>query len=160
MKIDPERDILIDRVFSAPPAMIWRCWTEPELLCGWYLPRPWFLKDAIIDLRPGGRFALMPGGQTEEPVIIEGSILEAVPQRKLVFTDLFGEDFAPFEVPDSRFGPNFTAVLTFAAEGTGTRQSLVARHRTAAEAAANREGGFEAGWGTISDQLEELARTL
>lgn len=165
VRIDPDRDVVIRRVFAAPPGLIWRCWTEPALLCQWYLPRPWFLADAIIDLRPGGRMALQPGGQPDpepgaEPVRIEGSILEVVPGRKLVFTDLFGEDYAPFEAPDTRFGPNFTVILTLAPQGAGTVQTLVARHRSAADATANRDGGFAEGWAIVADQLEQLARTL
>lgn len=160
MRIDPDRDIVLDRLLQAPPHLVWRCWTEPGLFCQWYLPRPWFVSEAIMDLRPGGRFFMVAAGPGGERVSNEGSFLEVVPERKLVFTDLFGEDYAPFEAPDSSFGPNFTAVLTFAPDGTGTRHRAVARHRSAGDATANREMGFEAGWSVTTDQLEQLAVTL
>jgi uncharacterized protein YndB with AHSA1/START domain len=160
MKIDPARDIVLERVVAAPPPIVWRCWTVPEILIQWYLPRPWVLTKAVMDLRPGGRFSMVTGGPEGEGSTNEGSFLEIVPERKLVFTDLFGEDFAPFETPDSSMGPNFTAVLTFEPEGTGTRHRAVARHRSAKDAAANREGGFEAGWNIVVNQLEERAKEL
>ncbi|MCY1128560.1 SRPBCC family protein [Frigidibacter sp. RF13] len=160
MKIDPDRDIVIDRLLKAPPRLVWRCWTEPELFCQWYLPKPWRVSEAVMDLRAGGRFFMATSGEDGQRIANEGSFLEVVPERKLVFTDLFGEDFAPIEAPDTGFGPNFTAVLTFAPEGSGTRHRAVARHRSAADAAANREMGFMEGWAIVTDQLEELAATL
>ena len=160
MKIDPERDIVIDRLFRAPPALVWRCWSEPELFSQWYLPRPWTLSGVVMDLRPGGQFRMVASGPEGQGAATEGSFLEVVPERKLVFTDLFTEDYAPIEVFDDSFGPSFTAILTFAPEGNGTRHRAVARHRCAKDAVANRDGGFEEGWRVISDQLEALAATL
>ncbi len=160
MKIDPERDIVLERVLNAPPEIVWRCWTEPEHFCKWYLPKPWYLSSAVMDLRPGGRFSMVTAGPDGPGMTAEGSFLEVVPERKLVFTDLLGEDFSPFETPDTGFGPNFTAVLTFAPAGAGTRHVAVARHRSAKDAADNRNGGFESGWNTACDQLEDCAREL
>lgn len=154
MKIDPDRDIVIDRFLKAPPALVWRCWSEPELFCQWYLPRPWQVSEAVMDMRAGGRFFMAASGPDGRRITNEGSFLEVVPKRKLVFTDLFGEDFAPLETPDTEFGPNFTAILTFAPEANGTR------HRSAGDAAANREGGFMEGWEVINTQLEKLAASL
>lgn len=160
MKIDPDRDIVIERLLKAPPALVWRCWAEPALFCQWYLPRPWFVAEAVLDLRPGGRFFMAASGPDGPTVSNEGSFLEVVPERKLVFTDLFAEDYAPIETPGADFGPNFTAILTFAPEGTGTRHVCIARHRSAGDAKANREMGFDEGWKVTADQLDELARTL
>lgn len=160
MKLDPERDIVIDRYLKAPPPLVWRCWSEPHLFRQWYLPRPWVLSDVVMDLRPGGRFSMAASGPEGQKAATEGAFLEIVPGRKLVFTDVFAEDYAPIEEFDDSFGPSFTAILTFAPEGNGTRHRAVARHRSAKDAAANREMGFEAGWDVISDQLEQLAATL
>ncbi|MEZ5887555.1 MAG: SRPBCC domain-containing protein [Paracoccaceae bacterium] len=160
MKIDPERDIVLERYLNAPPHIVWRCWSEPELFCQWYLPKPWRVVEAVLDLRPGGRFSMVTRGPDGQGVTGEGSFLHVIPERMLVFTDLFGADFAPFETPDTSFGPNFTAVLSFEPEGVGTRHRAVARHRCAQDAVANREGGFEEGWAMTANQLDELAGTL
>ena len=160
MQINPERDIMLDRFLQAPPALVWRCWTEPDLFHQWYLPKPWHASNAVLDLRPGGRFSFQVNGPEGDASQAEGSFLEVIPERKLVFTDLFGPDYAPFEMPDSNLGPNFNAILTFASEGSGTRYRAVARHRNAKDAAMNKEMGFEAGWAMTADQLEALAVTL
>ena len=90
----------------------------------------------------------------------EGSFLEVVPQRKLVFTDIFGADYAPVAVPLSGAGLSFAAILTFEPEGSGTRYRAVARHRSPEDAETHRKMGFYEGWGAAADQLEDLARTL
>ena len=44
---------VLERVFDAPRELVWRTWTDPELLPRWYGPRV----DTIVhklDLRPGG----------------------------------------------------------------------------------------------------------
>ena len=46
-------EFVLDRVFDAPQEMVWRTWTDPELLARWYGPGV----ETIIhkfDLEPGG----------------------------------------------------------------------------------------------------------
>lgn len=160
LTLDPARDLVIDRVLKAPPALVWRCWTEPKLICQWFCPKPWFVSEAVVDLRGGGRFFTLMNGPEGEKVPNEGSFLEVVPQRKLVFTDMFTEDFAPVDTVASGAGLHFAAILTFDPEGTGTRYRAVARHRTPDEAKKHDEMGFHIGWGIATDQLEALAATL
>ena len=160
MQLNPELDLELDRLLTAPPALVWRCWTEPALLCQWFCPKPWSVSQAVIDLRPGGRFATVMNGPDGEVVPNEGSFLEVVPQRKLVFTDIFAADFAPIAVPLSGAGLSFAAILTFDPEDSGTRYHATVRHRSPEDAATHKQMGFHEGWGVATDQLDALARTL
>ena len=157
---DPTRDLELNRLLSAPPALVWRCWTEPALICQWFCPKPWSVSQAIVDLRPGGRFFTLMNGPAGETFPNDGSFLEVVPQRKLVFTDMFGADYAPVAQPESGAGLSFAAIVTFAPEGSGTRYRAVVRHRSRADAETHKTMGFYEGWGAAADQLEELAKTL
>ena len=160
MQTNPELDLELTRLLSAPPALVWRCWTEPDLICQWFCPKPWSVSEAVVDLRAGGRFFTLMNGPAGEKVPNEGSFLEVIPQRKLVFTDMFGADYAPVAVPLSGAGLSFAAILTFEPEGSGTRYRAVARHRSRADAETHKTMGFHEGWGAAADQLEDLARTL
>jgi uncharacterized protein YndB with AHSA1/START domain len=44
---------VLERTFDAPPDLVWKSWTDPELLPRWYGPN---VKTIIhsLDLRPGG----------------------------------------------------------------------------------------------------------
>ncbi len=160
MKINPELDLELTRLLAAPPAMVWRCWTEPALICQWFCPKPWYVSEAVVDLRAGGRFFTLMNGPDGEKVPNEGSFLEVVPGRKLVFTDIMGEDFAPLGLIQSGAGLHFAAIVTMEAEGTGTRYKAVARHGRPEDAKMHKEMGFHDGWWAAATQLEELAKTL
>ena len=46
-------EFVMDREFDAPRELVWRAWTEPELLARWYGPNV----ESVIhkfELRPGG----------------------------------------------------------------------------------------------------------
>ena len=93
------RELAIRRRLAAPRAAVWRCWTEPELLKQWFCPKPWHVTEAVIDLRPGGRFFTrmagpMPdGSQADMPN--EGCFLSVEPERRLVFTDALHAGWRP-----------------------------------------------------------------
>ena len=160
MHLNPDTDIEVVRHLAAAPAMVWRCWSEPDLFRQWYAPKPWIVDEAVLDLSPGGRFFMVWVGPDGQRFANEGAFLAAVPQQKLVFTDLMTQGFAPVPAVSPDFGPAYTAVLTFEPEGTGTLYRAVARHSTATDAKANRDGGFQDGWAMTADQLDTLAAGL
>lgn len=152
--IDPTLDLVLDRLFAAPPAKVWRCWTEPDLLKHWFCPLPWRVSEAVIDLRPGGRFSTRMAGPNGEDMPNEGIILQIIPERLLVTTDAMTEGFRPTG------GGFMSATMTFAAEGTGTRYTAVARHASPETREQHEAMGFHAGWGMAATQLDALAQTL
>jgi uncharacterized protein YndB with AHSA1/START domain len=46
-------EYIFDRIFDAPPELVWRAWTDPEILHRWYGPN---IETVIheFDLKPGG----------------------------------------------------------------------------------------------------------
>ncbi len=48
------RIIELSRQIAAPPAKVWRCWTDPALLPQWFGPKGFTCKTTEIDLREGG----------------------------------------------------------------------------------------------------------
>src|SRR5690606_19383383 len=51
--IDPDLDLVLERVVDVPPHLVWKAWTEPRHLKEWFAPRPWTITDVELDLRPG-----------------------------------------------------------------------------------------------------------
>lgn len=49
-----ERELVITRTFNAPRALVFRAWTEPELLIRWWGPDGFTNTFHSIDVRPGG----------------------------------------------------------------------------------------------------------
>ena len=78
---------ILDRVLDAPVKKLWRCWTEPGLLKQWFCPRPWYVSDVRMDLRPGGEFTSVMHGPSGESFVNAGVFLEVESRRRLVSTD-------------------------------------------------------------------------
>mgnify|MGYP000082530219 CR=1 FL=1 len=145
----------ITRVIAAPRSVVWRCWTDPDLLKQWFCPKPWTVPEADFDLRPGGRMNTVmagPNGERFENIWI---FLEIDEGRHLTFTDAYSEDFVPRE---SSFMTGYVE-LSDTADG-GTRLVWGARHATEADRDKHLEMGFEEGWKAASAQLADLARAM
>jgi uncharacterized protein YndB with AHSA1/START domain len=151
-----EHDLSISRLVCAPRALVWKAWTDPGLLAQWWCPKPWSTEVRAFDPRPGGAFYTFmrgPDGGTSDN---QGSFLEVVPQSRIVFTSMLVGGWRPADAP---WMP-FTAIITLADEGDGTRYIASVLHPNQATRERHEQMGFDDGWGTCIDQLEALARTL
>ena len=154
MILDPETDLILTRDIAAPRALIYTCWTTPQHLVHWFVPRPHRVTACDLDVRPGGKCNTT---FDVDGTLIEnnGVYLEVIPDEKLVFTDTYTEGWKPN--PD----PFMTAILTFADAGPGrTRYTAIARHRSKDAAENHKQMGFHDGWGTVATQLEAYAQGL
>lgn len=155
MILNPETDLELLRHLKAPPDKVWRCWTEPRLLEQWFAPKPVVTRDVEIDLRPGGSFKTTMDVPDHGTMTGHGCILEVVPERRLVWTDLLQGGYRPNA---ETFG--FTAFILLEPEGSGTRYRALALHRTSEKRDEHDKMGFHDGWGTAAAQLDDLAVTL
>ena len=151
--INPDLDLVLERVVDVPREILWQAWTQPEHLKEWFAPRPWSIVDCKIDLRPGGIFYSVMQSPEGQEYPNAGCFLEIVPNEKLVWTDALAPGYRPSE------NPFFTAVVTFTPEGSSTRYRAVAIHRDAAGRVQHEQMGFHEGWGMVLDQLVEYAKS-
>jgi uncharacterized protein YndB with AHSA1/START domain len=155
---------VLDRVFEAPRALVWKTWTDPALLPRWYGPNV----ETIIhrlDLKPGGlwqvemRWDGKSGYQRAE-------YTEVTPPERLVW--LHASSDADWNIIPSPMMADWPRVLlttvTFAEDGPRTRMRLtwVPHQASAAEiacfaAAIDGMGkGWEAGMKLLAELLSEL----
>lgn len=154
-EINPELDLVLERVVDVRPALVWKAWTEPEHLKQWFTPKPWTTVDCRIDLRPGGIFSTtMRSPEGETMPASAGCYLEIVENRKLVFTDALGPGYRP------RREPFMTATILLEPEGDGTRYTAIAMHADPEAKKKHEEMGFFDGWGSALDQLVELSKRM
>jgi uncharacterized protein YndB with AHSA1/START domain len=150
-----DRELVLERIIEAPAQTLYRCWTEPELMKQWFVPKPWTLAKVEQDVRPGGKSLVVMKDPEGNEYPNPGTYLEVVPGKKLVFTDAFTEGWVP---SDKAF---MVAIVTFEDLGDGkTRYVARARHWTDEDVKQHVEMGFHEGWGQCADQLAELAKTL
>jgi len=147
-------ELSISRFIDAPRALVWRCWTEPDLIGQWFTPRPWTTPVVEVDVRPGGASYMLFRGPNGEEFPNRGVYLDVVPGERLVFTDAYVEAWVPSEKPF------ITAIVTFADEGAGTAYRARVLHWSAEDRQRHEEMGFHQGWSDAARQLEQVAQRL
>lgn len=154
-QVPASHELVLTRIIDAPREVLFRCWTDPALLPQWFAPRPWSIAACEIDLRPGGAFSIVMRSPEGEEFPNPGSLLEIVPNEKIVTTDALGPDWRPLGKPF------MVAEMTFEDLGGGrTRYTATARHWSEEDKATHEQMGFHEGWGQCADQLAELAASL
>jgi uncharacterized protein YndB with AHSA1/START domain len=146
-----ERELVITRISRVSPEKLFAGWTDAEAYPKWFCPRPWYVSDVQLDVRPGGYNSMTICGPNGERFPNRGVYLEVIPNEKLVFTDCFLADWEPN--PDFMF----VGILTFERlPDGGTRYTARARHWTKEATEKHAAMGFHDGWNIAFDQLEEL----
>jgi uncharacterized protein YndB with AHSA1/START domain len=148
-----DTEILITREFDAPPRLVYRAWTEPELVRRWWAGHRGQMTVTEIDLRVGGtwRYAMVADGGFE--VAFHGEYREIVPGEKLVTTEVF-EGAPPSE------GGDVINVITFEEAGGGTKLDLLVRCPSREVRDMIVDSGMETGLQEQMDLLDELAAGL
>ncbi len=146
-------DLEISRLLNVPRGAVWRAWADPDRLKEWWCPKPWSTEVRAFELRPGGAFHTFmqgpDGGSSDNP----GSFVEIIPQARIVFTSLLTAGWRP-----ATPWMAFTAVISMADEGQGTRYIARVMHPDKATRDRHDEMGFFQGWNICIDQLQDSAK--
>jgi uncharacterized protein YndB with AHSA1/START domain len=145
-----DEDILMTREFDAPPHLVFKAWTTPELVRRWWAGRRGAMQVAEIDLRVGGswRFAMVAKGGYE--VAFHGTYLEIVPDERIVTTEVF----------EAIGGDGVINEVSFIAAGGGTRLEFLVKTDSRATRDMILESGMEKGVQEQMALLEEIADEL
>ncbi len=46
--------LMVKRSFNAPLSLVWKAWTEAELLDKWWAPKPWTSETVYMEFKEGG----------------------------------------------------------------------------------------------------------
>jgi uncharacterized protein YndB with AHSA1/START domain len=128
----------------------------------WFTPAPWTTVDCEIDLRPGGIFRTLmrsPEGQ-EFPNL--GCFLEVIENERLVWTNTLAPGFRPATLPTdgSCDAFAFTAVISLAPHGNGTKYTALVIHGNEEDRKKHETMGFHDGWGKALDQLVAMVKKM
>ena len=158
-----DTDLVLERTLDAPLDLVWKAYTDPDLMKQWWAPRPYQTPEVDIDWRPGGTFHFVMTGPDDFREDSAGCVLEYVPKQRVAWTSALGPGFRPNDLSqkDGCEAFAFTAIVTFADAGDGrTAYKAVALHKNRADRDTHEKMGFDEGWGTCAAQLEEVARSL
>jgi uncharacterized protein YndB with AHSA1/START domain len=153
-ELDPRYDLVLERTVDVKPELVWAAWTKPEHIVHWFTPAPWKTIDCEIDLRPGGLFRTVMQSPEGDEFPGDGCYLDVVENERLVWTSALGPGYRPKNESDPE-AMLFTAVVTIAPDGDGTKYTAIAIHKNEDDRKKHEDMGFEHGWGKALEQLVE-----
>ena len=151
-----DEQILITREFDAPKHLVYKAFTEPELVKRWWHANRGEMTVAEIDLRVGGKWRYVSVTPDGMEVAFRGEYREVVPNERVVSTEFYEG------VPEGVAEEDATTVntATFSeADGRTTLTILVqAPNKVTRDAII--DSGMEAGLQDALDLLEGIAVSL
>jgi uncharacterized protein YndB with AHSA1/START domain len=154
--MNPDLDLVLQRVIRAPRAAVWSAWTDPSRFEKWWLPAPTLCRVDRLEVRPGGGLVTRLSDDGVEFVPhVDASFLVVDEFERIVFTNTIDSTWrpaAPAPVP-------MTAEITLSDHPDGTDYRVIVRHGDAAARARHEELGFADGWGAVTKQLAGIAES-
>lgn len=85
--IDNAQETLeMQRTIAATPERVFKAWTEPEILQQWWAPQGSTIREASMDVRPGGRYRLALTSPQMGNFAVSGQYEVVRPHSDLSFT--------------------------------------------------------------------------
>jgi uncharacterized protein YndB with AHSA1/START domain len=144
-----DRELVVTRIFNAPPRIVFEAWTKPELFKRWWVPKSMgmVLRSCEMDVRVGGIYRLVFGHDATNLDEFFGRYIEVTPYSRLAWTNDEGGDGGP--------------VTTVTFEEKGSRTLLVMQELYPSKEALDAAGtGAADAMGETFAQLDELLLAL
>ncbi len=156
-------EVVITRVFNAPRDLVWRAWTDAELLKHWWGPKTYTAPEFRIDARVGGEYFGAMQAPDGQRVWSRGIFKEVVEPERLVMTDSFADPEGN-TVQASYYGmsgdwPTEMLVTLTLSENDG-RTELTLRHSGLHGFSEEDISNMRQGWDESFDKLDELLMGL
>jgi uncharacterized protein YndB with AHSA1/START domain len=138
-------EIALTRIFKAPRELVYRAFSDPEILKRWFGPRGWSLVTCNVDARVGGRFRFVLRGPDGRELGMHGTYLELSPPERSVHNEGFDE-----------FPGESTVTSTFTERNGETTLLATIRYASKEIRDAVIRSGMEHGAAESYDKLAEL----
>ena len=155
-----DREVKVMRAFKAPRALVYRAYTEPELVRRWLLGPPgWSMPVCEMDVRVGGRYRWRWRSEENDSEFgFMGTFREVQPPSKLVHT----EAYDPGTVGGGYPGNDAIVTVTFTEEGGVTTMTTLidfgSKEARDAAVATGMTDGMEQSYQLLDRLLDEQSR--
>ena len=154
------KELNLTRELNAPLELVFKAWTDPEMLARWWGPSGVTNPEADVDLRVGGRiYIVMLAGEELGELAgqrwpMDGVIEEIENPHKFAFRNQAVDDNGKVLI-DGR-----TTVILAEAGPNKTKMTLSVTARGMAEPAVQMLEGMTPGWTQSIDKLEKYLESL
>ena len=149
LKTEGDRHVIVTRHFAAPPEMVYRAHTDPELIKKWLLgPDGWTMPVCVNEAKPGGKIRYEWTDGNGGGFSLTGEYVELKPFSRIVHVERM---HLPDPTPDNH------VETRFAPDGTGTlmtmRMTLPDANTREAMLATGMDHGMEASYARLETIL-------
>lgn len=157
IKTDKEKGTFqAKREFNASVSLVWRAFTEPQLLDQWWAPKPWKCETKSMEFKPKGKWVyemVGPDGERHGAVqIFEEIVFEKFYSGIDAFTDDLGHINESMPVAEWK--------NTFIPSETGTLVIIDAKYPNTEALESVLKMGMAEGLSMAQDNLDELLKSL
>lgn len=150
LTLPSETEILVERTFRAPRALVWRAFTDASLLPKWMGPAAYEMTRSEMDVRVGGKYRWV-WRLDEGDLSMHGEFLEVDAPRRMVTTEYMD----PHPIPTHN-------VTTFSEEKDGRTKVAILIRVPSKEMrdmmlATGMQAGMDEGYARLDALLGELA---
>ena len=148
------KTVMVTREFDAELPLVWKAFTDSEILDQWWAPAPWKAKTKFMNFEVGGkRFYAMVSPEGQEHWSIQ-KYTSITPKTNFKYLDAFADKDENPELPGSDWDVNFS-------EQSGTTKvSITIKNESLEHMEKMIEMGFEGGFTMTLNYLDELLATL
>ena len=147
------KKIIVVREFDAPPAEVWKAWTDSKILDQWWAPKPWQAKTKTMDFREGGFWLYSMAGPDGAEMWSRADYKTIVENKSFIADDSFCDE-------NGNINDNFLGSSRwkneFSATDTGTKVKIEMIFANEADMNKLVEMGFEQGFTSAHSNLDEL----
>lgn len=155
-------DLVMTRLIGAPRALVFKAWTDPDLMARWWGPHGVTNPVCGMDVRPGGRWRIVMRTPEGMEYVLKGAYREVLEPARLVCTANWEEHPAEWQDlfarsrPAGSGGPGREAVWTVTFDEWRGRTLLVIRNRfaTRGDLEAMLAIGMPDGWAQSLERLD------
>ena len=149
-EIVSDTETTMHRTFNAPRELVFRAFSEPELVAKWWGQRSSQTIVETYDFQPGGAWRMIQRNPDGQEYAFRGSFLEIVNPSRIVQTF----EFEPMP------GHVATDAMTLTEVDGGTKLTINSTFQSKEDRDGMLQSGMEAGANESYDRLEELLATL
>jgi uncharacterized protein YndB with AHSA1/START domain len=147
------QEVNITRIFDAPRALVFKMWTDPELVEKWWGPKDFTNPVCKLDARVGGTMRIVMQGPDGMKYPTSGVFKEIVEPERIVFTNIKEDEDGNAEL-------EVLNTVTFIETDGKTKMTLRAIVVMETPAACGSVDGMNVGWNQSIDRFTDLVQTL
>ncbi|MFX3626109.1 MAG: SRPBCC family protein [bacterium] len=155
-KHEDKKQLHVEREFDAPVNLVWRAWTEPELLDQWWAPKPWKAETKSMDFREGGVWLYIMNGPEGEKQFCKAKYSNITVKSNYKATDAFCDE----EGNENSDIPSMSWDVNFIEEQGKTVVNIFITYPSNEAMQEIIKMGFKEGFAMAHNNLDELLQTL